>query len=196
MGIAPRALAIIHDEHRTLSAVLNAMVKLVAQTESGGTPLRTDAFRAIINYIESFPEQFHHPKEERYLFRKLAERDPSYAEVLSELGRQHRESAELIASLSDGLRRIEAGGRADFAEFAAGVRRYREFHIEHMGLEENEVMPAARRCLTEADWQEIEAAFVGHTDPLLGAAAEAEFGRLLMRIVTLAPRPIGVGPER
>ena len=47
----------------------------------------------------------------------------------------------------------------------------------------------------QPDWKEIDAAFAGHTDPLLGPAAGAEYEMLFRRIVNLAPPPVGVGPE-
>jgi len=54
----------------------------------------------------------------------------------------------------------------------------------------------AEKYLTPADWQEIDTAFLEHTDPLLGADVGAKYDALFSRIVNLAPPPIGLGPER
>jgi hypothetical protein len=48
--------------------------------------------------------------------------------------------------------------------------------------------------LTESDWQRIDDAFAGNSDPLFGVDADARYGALFRRIVSLAPPPIGVGP--
>jgi branched-chain amino acid transport system ATP-binding protein len=63
-----------------------------------------------------------------------------------------------------------------------------------MRVEEDTLIPLAREHLTADDWKEIEAAFAGHSDPLFGAEAEAEYNNLFRRIVNIAPPPIGLGP--
>jgi hypothetical protein len=50
--------------------------------------------------------------------------------------------------------------------------------------------------LTDADWDTVDAAFLGHTDPLLGAEQGKEYRDLFRRIVELAPPPIGAAPVR
>jgi hypothetical protein len=64
-----------------------------------------------------------------------------------------------------------------------------------MGAEEKEVLPLAKEHLTKEDWDTIDAAFLGHADPLVGIDAGAEFRGLFRRIVNLTPPPIGLGPE-
>ena len=62
--------------------------------------------------------------------------------------------------------------------------------------EEQEALPMAKKYLSVSDWEAIDAAFLGHSDPMLGADARTEFDKLFTRIVNLAPPPIGLGPER
>ena len=78
--------------------------------------------------------------------------------------------------------------------FAAVVEAYVAFERNHMRSEETEAIPLAQQYLTPADWAEIDAAFLDHTDPLLGDAVRDDFLDLFRRIVNLAPPPIGVGP--
>ena len=65
-----------------------------------------------------------------------------------------------------------------------------------MRTEEKEVLPLAEKHLSAGDWEAIDAAFLGHTDPMLGINVGAQFDTLFSRIVNLAPPPIGVGPVR
>ena len=71
----------------------------------------------------------------------------------------------------------------------------RDRYFTFMRAEEEEVLPLARKYLTPDDWKQIDEAFAGNTDPLLGAKASNEYDALFRRIVHLAPPPIGVGPE-
>ncbi len=41
-------------------------------------------------------------------------------------------------------------------------------------------------------WREIDAAFAGNVDPLIGKDIGKDFERLFKRIVTIAPPPIGL----
>ena len=80
-----RAIQIIEDEHRSLAAVLHGLLYLVREIQVRGEPPDFELLGAMLNYIEAFPERFHHPKEDAYLFRKLRERDPSPAALLDQL---------------------------------------------------------------------------------------------------------------
>ena len=103
--------------------------------------------------------------------------------------------ADKIRMLEQALLRYEHGGGDEFrAAFATAVEQYAAFHWDHMRCEEKEVLPLAEKHLTPADWEIIDAAFAGHTDPLLGADAKTEHDMLFKRIVNMAPPPIGVGP--
>ena len=65
-----------------------------------------------------------------------------------------------------------------------------------MRCEEKELLPLAQEHLTAGDWEAIDEAFTGHTDPLFGEIATEDHRALFRRIVNLAPPPIGVGPVR
>ena len=189
-----KAIGIIHDEHRSLAAVLHGMLYLVRETREHGSPPNFELLGAMVYYIDAFPERYHHPKEDRWLFRILRERDPTAGPVLDRLQHEHQEGARRIRDLEQALERYREGGAGEFPAFAAAVEAYADFHWAHMRTEEAEVIPRARAHLTAGDWDEIDAAFTGHTDPLFGAKAEAEYDSLFRRIANLAPPPIGLGP--
>lgn len=191
-----QAIRIIQDEHRSLAAVLHGMLYLVREIRERGAKPDFAVLRAMVYYIDAFPERFHHPKEDRYLFRLLRTRCPEASPLLERLETEHRAGAEKIRRLEQALARYQEGGAKEFPAFAAAVDAYAGFHWEHMHAEEKQLLPLAEKHLTTGDWEAIDAAFTGHTDPLFGAAAGAEYDQLFRRIVNLAPPPIGVGPAR
>ena len=77
--------------------------------------------------------------------------------------------------------------------FIDALDRYIDGYISHMAAEEQEVLPAARRHLTESDWAALDAAFAANRDPLTGHPAEAAFQPLFQKILRSAPAPIGLG---
>lgn len=191
-----QAISIIHGEHRSLSAVLHGMLYLVRDIRLRGTAPKFDVLSAMVYYIDAFPERFHHPKEDAYLFKFLALRYPDAAPLIDQLKMEHRAGAEKIRTLEQALTRYQQGGEAEFPEFAQAVQAYAAFHWDHMRNEEDNLIPLARDHLTAEDWNEIDAAFSGHSDPLFGAQAEAEYNSLFRKIVNLAPSPIGLGPAQ
>ena len=191
-----KAIGIIRNEHRSIAAVLQGMLYLVREIGEHGRKPDFNVLGAMIYYIDAVPERFHHPKEDKYLFALLRARYPPARLLLNRLAEEHRVGAEKIRTLEQALARYQHGGESEFPAFKAAVDAYAEFHWQHMRSEEDEVLPLAEEHLTAGDWEAIDAAFAGHTDPLLGAEAGAEYDRLFSRIVNLAPAPIGLGPPQ
>src|SRR6476646_8186493 len=82
-------LTAIRDEHRSLAAVIHGLEFVARQARDQGTPPSFPLLRAMLHYIEAFPERLHHPKEDAYLFRKLRARTSEFDATLDELERQH-----------------------------------------------------------------------------------------------------------
>ncbi len=189
-----QAVGVLFAEHRSLAAVLRGMLHLVRDIRLCGTAPTFNVLGAMVYYIDAFPERFHQPKEDAYLFRLLALRCADAAPLIDRLRTEHRVGAEKIRALNQALDRYRHGGPAEFSAFAEAVQAYAAFHWGHMRTEEDTLIPLARRHLTAQDWEEINAAFTGHSDPLFGATIHDEYEDMFRKIVKLAPRPVGVGP--
>lgn len=189
-----KSIGVIRNEHRLIAAVLHGMRHLVREIRVNDAEPNFELLGAMIYYIDAFPERFHHPKEDEYLFRALRARHPEANALLDRLEHEHQEGADRIRSIEQALARYQQGGKKEFPAFAAAVDDYCDFHWAHMRAEETEVLPLARAHLTAEDWADIDNAFLGHSDPLLGLEVGAEFDTLFSRICNLAPPPIGTGP--
>jgi hemerythrin-like domain-containing protein len=188
-----RVVRIIYDEHRSLAAVLHGMRYLERKYREDGKPPRFEVLRAMLHYIDSFPQREHHPKEDSFLFARMRLRTFEAGAVLADLEAEHKLGEEMIRHLEQGLFRFEEGGAAYFGEFSTAVEAYCDFHYQHMRKEEDLVLPLAQRVLTEADWEYLDAAFSGNLDPLKCIGEHEDFAKLFTRIVMLAPQPIGLG---
>ena len=191
-----QAIRIIAHEHRSLTAVLRGLLYVMREIRYGGTEPDFELLNAMLHYIDAFSERFHHPKEDAYLFERLGVRLPAAAPLIDRLKREHQSGAVKLQELRHALMRYQLAGSTSFPEFASRGAGFAAFHWDHMRLEEDELLPLARLHLTSADWDAIDAAFLGHTDPLLGAERGAEYQELFRRIVELAPPPIGKASTR
>jgi len=188
----PTLLDALWNEHRSIAVVLHAMEYLVREQRAHGTKVNPAVFRAMLYYLDVFPERMHHPKEEQYLFAAVRRKTSEADAILDELRREHDSGAHTIRDLEQDLLRYEEGGAREFERFAAAVEQFVAGYRQHMRKEEDGVMPIARRVLNAQDWADINRAWAENRDPLTGVETEKEYEQVLDRIVKLAPPPIGI----
>jgi hemerythrin-like domain-containing protein len=185
-----KAIQKIHDEHRSISAVLHALKHLARDAQEASVKPDFAVFRAILHYIDQFPEQLHHPKEDQYLFPPLIGRVPMAQTLIDSLRAEHKQGEKLIRELERALVLYEDSWPAGADEFKRTVDAYADFHWKHMRKEEQQLLPLAERHLSARDWQAIDWAFDANHDPIAGVK-ERDFQALFSRIVNLAPAPVG-----
>jgi hemerythrin-like domain-containing protein len=186
-------LRIIREEHAALSAMLRSILLLLAQHRRNGTMPDFAALRAMLFYVDEFPEQRHHRLESELLFPKLRARTPLSRALLDRLDEDHACGAHRIRDLEHSLVAFEMMGDARRAGFENDAERYVAFYLAHMALEEQEILPLAERTLTEEDWLQLDEAFASNRDPLTGHAPTDDYRALFTRIVNAVPAPIGLG---
>lgn len=193
------AITIIRNEHAALSAMLRTLLMLLEQHRRERTLPPFDIVRAMLFYVDEFPERLHHAKESELLFPKLRARSLQARDVLDRLDRDHARGERAILDLEHSLLGFEMMAGTPQLEsrrqrFEDAARKYVEFYLDHMRVEESVVLPLAEKVLTAEDWADIDAAFERNRDPLTGHAPDAEYAPLFSRIVALLPAPLGLGP--
>jgi hemerythrin-like domain-containing protein len=187
------SLTIIREEHSALAAVLRSIPMLLAQHRRHGSLPDFTALRAMLFYVDEFPEQRHHRKESQLLFPKLRARTPLARDMLDKLDEDHSRGERNIRDLEHALLAFEMLGEPRRADFEQAAQRYVDFYLAHMRLEEEHILPLAERALTPEDWQELDEAFARNRDPMTGHAPDDEYRALFSRIVQIVPAPIGLG---
>ncbi|MCZ4313246.1 hemerythrin domain-containing protein [Comamonadaceae bacterium G21597-S1] len=191
------SIRIIRDEHGALAAMLRSLVMMVERGPGDSTDQFFDVLRAMLFYIDEFPERLHHPKESELLFPKVVRAAPQTGEAIAQLERDHARGEGAVRELQHLLLAWELLGDSRRAAFEAAARSYVSFYLEHMHLEEKEILPAAEKALSAQDWAELDAAFATNCDPLTGKyPRDPLYDRLFTRIVMIAPEPIGLGSTR
>ena len=84
-----RSLEIIRDEHSSLAAMLQSMRMLVDRGPGDDPKNFFDVLRAMLFYIDEFPERLHHPKETELLFPRVAAAAPEVGVAIARLDRDH-----------------------------------------------------------------------------------------------------------
>jgi hemerythrin-like domain-containing protein len=187
------SLQIIREEHQALTAMLRSISLLVDQHRTRGTPPAFEVLRAMLFYIDEFPERLHHRKESELFFPLIRDHRPDAAEVLDRLDRDHSQGEKAIRELEHALLAWEFMGDSRRSAFEEALARYQGFYLAHMRQEEEDIIPLALEVLTEADWRVLDEAFAENRDPLTGHAPQAQYERLFSKIVNSAPAPVGLG---
>ena len=66
------AIAAMKGEHHDFATVLCALATLLEEVRKHGVAPDFTLFSAVLYYIDLFPDRFHHPTEDEFLF-KLAQ---------------------------------------------------------------------------------------------------------------------------
>lgn len=186
-------LRVIRDEHAALEAMLRSLLLLLAQHRRQDSAPDFAVLRAMLFYIDEFPERLHHAKESKLLFPRLRLRSSKADKVLDRLDREHASGERAIRDLEHALLAYEVMGGARREAFEDAARQYVDFYLGHMRVEETEVLPLAREVLTHEDWTLLDAAFLLNRDPLTGHPPAQEYQALFTRILNLLPAPLGLG---
>lgn len=191
------SLRIIRDEHAALAAMLRSLSMMVERGPGDEPEKFFDVLRAMLFYIDEFPERLHHPKETELLFPKVAKLAPQVVPVIERLDHDHAHGESAVRELQHHLLAWELLGDSRREDFETAAGKYVRFYLEHMHTEEKEILPQAEKSLSETDWRELDAAFASNRDPLTGKyPREPLYDRLYTRIVMTAPEPIGLGSTR
>ncbi|MDP1742285.1 hemerythrin domain-containing protein [Polaromonas sp.] len=186
-------LQIIRDEHAALAAVLRSLLMMLERGPDDEPERFFDVLRAMLFYIDEFPERRHHPKESDLLFPRLVRAAPELMPVIERLEADHMSGEGKVRELQHLLLGWELIGESRRGSFTDTARVYVAFYMTHMRTEETLVLPAAEKALAASDWAELDAAFSRDRDPLVGGLRDPCYERLFTRIVLTAPAPIGVG---
>lgn len=181
-------LAQLHDEHVNMSRLLNRLAREVDAFFAGNEP-DWAIVESILQYNLSYPDVFHHPKEELVL-EKLGARDPDAARIVGALEDEHESLAAEGRRFYAAVRSVTADPALPRDWFAGIANDYIDHQRRHMQMEEVIFFPIAKQNLHAKDWAEIEAKFAVSHDPLLESGVKDRFDRLRDEIFgKTAPQP-------
>lgn len=189
------AIQIIRDEHTAVAAMLRSLAMLVEHGPDDKPQRFFEVVRSMLFYIDEFPERRHHPNESKYLFPALVRGAPELRGVIERLEADHETGERRVRELQHLLAAWEILGEPRRQAFVGALQEYVHFYLNHMRIEETQLLPEAQRLLSDTEREQLNATFDEHRDPLAGGSRDPEYDALFSRIVQKTPAPIGVGEE-
>jgi len=162
----------LRAEHRHMATVMQLFAGQLRAIEAGEL-VDTHVVYEIMDYMVSWPDRFHHPRED-LIYARAAELNGRLADEVDTLQRDHDHAARRGRAL---LREIERwrGGEIDGARVVKVGRDYIDHSYQHMNWEEKLVFPNIEAALSPADWRELA------QDDRLRAVASPVFGPQVQR---------------
>jgi hemerythrin-like domain-containing protein len=181
----PRVLQWLFQEHRHMAALITAL----EGKASGVNSLTTSDYylmRDIVAYLHDYPDQVHHPTENR-LFTKLLQRRPSLKKSINRLQSDHEAVAIETKNLLDLLEgAIDDPGEELELEIRESCQAFVNHQRTHMGFENQQMFPEAIDNLSPQDWSQLESEYASQEDPLFGHAVGSNH-RLLYEYLLKSP---------
>ena len=163
----PELLRCLFQEHRHLNALVRVMLNKINQIERFKL-VDYYLLRDIIGYLHDYPNEVHHPLENR-LFTVLVKRKPTVSKAVQRLRHDHeivsQKTQELLELLDQA---IEDPSMVNDTTVRRACRDFGWHQQEHMKFEDLEIFPEALASMTAADWQRLESHKVAVNDPLFG----------------------------
>jgi hemerythrin-like domain-containing protein len=161
------ALAIIGREHAAYEAALVSLFRQIDLAHAQRALPDPGLFDRRLSELATFIEEFHHPKEDEFLFKAVRERTREADDVLADLQLDHARSPDHLRELKAALASTRHGASAQLEDFALLLERYARAQLDHMRLENRILFPIAERVLAAEDWMAIDAAFRANRAPAI-----------------------------
>jgi hemerythrin-like domain-containing protein len=159
-----RAIDTIRSEHHNMTRLLDILDHQINLFERAIQP-DYDLIKEIIDYFLTFPDLYHHPKED-LIFRRIKKRAPEIAENLFDLEQEHGRVSERLHAFTRAVVNVMLEVEVPRDQFVAVAREFIEGERKHMSEEEGHFFKLAEETLDETDWDAIDRAIEQFTDPL------------------------------
>jgi hemerythrin-like domain-containing protein len=171
----------LHVDHHNLGKLLGLLEANLHALQSDDDPdylLILD----IIEYVDSYPDACHHPRED-LLFQRAIERDSSVKKEVQPALEQHAQLKRGTRSLLDSLNAVLNDAVLDKRLLIGAIRDYIDYQRAHIVLEESSIYPRIERLLTPEDIHWLDEHNPAMSDPLFGDLVDNRFRQLYKHIL-------------
>lgn len=145
----------------------------------------------IFDYVQFYPEQYHHPVEDA-LFRRLLLRQVPESDHIWMLKAEHKTLESLTHRTRQLFNSVASDSVVPVGELVATTREFLDRQMEHINRENRIVYPRLSEYVGPEEWDEITAEVTGRNDPLFGRGIIEEYEELYYAIVK-AERHLATG---
>lgn len=176
-----RTLDILRQDHLHFETLL-----VLLDSEAGAFQMALkpdyDFLQAMIEYFSGYPDQVHHPVEDKVLER-LRHRNPEAAESIGDLEKQHKKEADRLRTLASAIEDILADREIERETFINAADAFSSHLHHHMEMEEDRFFTVADQVLTNEDWAELDTLLTHSEDSIFRHDAAGDYDALKDRLI-------------
>ena len=171
----------LRAEHRHMATVMQLFADQLKALEEGQYADGHVVFE-IMDYMVTWPDRYHHPRED-LIYCRVAELDPKAADEVDSLQRDHDRTATVGRELLQTIESWREGAIAAETVIEQG-RAYIDHTYEHMNIEEKVVFPHIESILSLEDWRELaeDDQLRAVSDPVFGPRVQREFRNMARKM--------------
>lgn len=168
------------QDHARLTQLLNLLEVMLDRFHDGAEP-DYDVIAEILEYMESYADEIHHPSED-LIFKRLID-NGEQAHCLEVLSKQHDVLHDVTNDFRTAIEGIlnEEVVRRDEVEVQG--RDLVDVLRRHMVMEDTEAFPLALEKLSDEDWRALIEEAPNADDPIFGKPDPARFSGLYQLLV-------------
>ena len=160
-------------DHVNMLRLLELLERQLAVFRRGDTP-DYDLIAAVVDYCRTYPDRYHHPKEDA-LLEALREQAPTETAGLHVLTREHEELSGLTLRLAEVTDRVLQDLEVPRQQLDAAAREFIDAYRRHIAWEDAELLPRLDATLGGAELRQVERQLQAVADPLFGDAGQERF---------------------
>lgn len=160
----PQAIQTLRSEHKTTARMLDLLDRQITLFEDAQHP-DYDLLKDVIDYFLTYPDLYHHPKE-NLILEVLRKKDPQMAAPVGDIEKEHAEISLRLHQFAQSVVEVLMEMEISRDAFVKIARDFIDEQRQHMVKEEQVFFPAALEALSDQDWAEIDKKISHFQDPL------------------------------
>ncbi len=177
----PSLLDHLQEDHQHLAKVLDLLEKILDRFHEGDEP-DYEVLSEMLEYMENYSDQIHHPTEDR-IFERMRAYGDEHRGVIDVLSKQHEALPEINKQFRSSIEGIVHGEVMTRDLVEAHGRDLVQTLRNHLNMEEEVAFPLARELLTESDWEALQEQSPADTDPVFGDRDPDRFQALFNQLL-------------
>lgn len=171
----------LRAEHRHIATIMQLLADQLKSIEEGQL-VDTHVVYEIMDYMVTWPDRYHHPRED-LIYGRVAELDSKAADEVDTLQRDHDQTAARGRKILREIERWREGEVSGTVVVKLG-REYIDHMYEHMNVEEKVVFPHIESVLSNDDWRDLteDDQLRAVSDPVFGPRVQREFRNLARKL--------------
>lgn len=166
----------LHQDHLNLAKVLRGLERQLEDVRAL-EPIDLNTLSEIVDYVESYPDLFHHPRED-VIFSVYLERRGGQCELIDRLQTEHARLVSKTREIREHIDQWCHDSPVLRERVAAVIADYLRLQWNHLNLEEESAFGLLDSELTADDWERIESSAPTAPDPLFGSLLRQRFASI------------------